>query len=596
MIFNREMMFFLLYLICLFLILLEYKTNAQSILDYCVNSGLKSYKHQTFIQNFMLRLDIANVISKYEEEISRDSSEEYTVFMDDEYLEDVAKFLFYRNEIVIDYFWDSMMEVLPPTWHVYGTRPAQVSVIRTRFMESCASNIYSLFRDGKIEKFYSMISNLKDQRYLTSGKVNEICRDVKERIESHGLELTSGIWINGRSNLPAYYRCSEINNDELADLLIFLLDKRIRKLNIPKLRICTLANVILKDSDTFKDSCYGVLSFGLRGYFSIDKENNNDLEFICDIMNNIKKFTQLFSQEPVKLPNKGIRQVILESLLSIYPEIELTDIGIEMVEMMKVSEYRFIESCMNFSETLFVLQGFKKVIKNTFKQENGSIFDLNNEENYNITDYPLKGNFNGLRKKLLLVCSGIHMYLFEIKPKGVSFTKLRNSRIITHEDFKMISKSKLLLFDSCKNEYVMVLGKYTITQDTLAEIIISAILHSSNKSMSSSILHNGVVKEQICIISSKIINLLGKNFLTSPKFEETGFISSCKQAITEKALNQSNTALLSSTLKKSIIKLCNIITKTLILISETRSLQSSINDTNQDDSEITSSENLSEEV
>ncbi|OII73203.1 uncharacterized protein cubi_02435 [Cryptosporidium ubiquitum] len=595
-IFRREMMVFSLYWVYLFAILLECKANAQNILDYCVDSGLKSSKHQSLIQNFVLRLDVVNNVSEYENEILKDLSEEYVPFMDEEYLEEVAKFLFHRNEVVIDYFWDSMMESLPPSWHVYGTRPIQASVIKTRFMESCASNIYSLFRDGKIEKFHTMISNLKDARYLTLGKVNEICRNIKERIESFGFELKSGVQASGRSSLPAYYRCSEIYSDELADVLILVLDKKIPKLDISKLKICTLVNVIIRDSHTFRESCYGVLSFGLKGYLPIEKDNSDDLLFVCSVMDNIRKFTQLFSQKPIQLSGKGIKSVIVKSLLKIYPNIELTNIGMEMVELMKIQEHRFIESCMNFSETLFALQGFKRITKNVLKQNNDGILDSNEDEINDIQIYPVEGHLKDLRKKLLLTCSGIHMYLFETKPKGVSFTKLRNSRIITSEDFSKISKSKLLILDSCKNEYVMVLGKYTITQDTLSEIILSAILHSSNKSMSSSILHNGVTKEQICNISSKIINLLGKNFLTSPKFEETGFMSSCKQIIIDWALHQSLTTPLNSTLRKSIIKLCSIVTKSLILISETRKSQSGLDETNQDDDELTSSEYISEET
>ncbi|KAH8584371.1 uncharacterized protein ELE39_002465 [Cryptosporidium sp. chipmunk genotype I] len=602
------MIFFASWICLLVVSLFEFKAKAQPVLDHCVKTGLTSYKRQSSVQRFGLRLDVVNIASKYEKDISKDEvSEKYVPFMDEEYLEGVSGFLFGRNEIIIDYFWDSMMESLPPTWHVYGTRPIQASIIKTRFMESCASNIYSLYRDGKIEKFHTVISNLKDVRYLTLGKVNEICKIIQEKIESFGFELTSGIQNSGRSSLPVYYRCPEIHSDELADVLIFILDKKLPKLDIPKHRICAIVNVILREPTSFQSSCYGVLSFGLRGYLHIEDGNNRDLAFACEIMDNVRKFAGLFSREPVQISKRGIKEIIVESLLRIYPSMELTNMGMEIIELMKISEHRFIESCMNFSETLFALQGFKIIPKKASRQKIDRINSSSNEkeqgeeaEYEEINDgmaHPYEGRPRDLRKKLLLACSGIHMYLFEIKPKGVSFTKLRSSRIVTHEDFLMISRSKLLLLDSCKNDYLMALGKHTITQDTLTEIILSAILHSSYKSTSSKTLYNGVIKEYVCKVSGEIINSLKKNSLTSPKFEETDFMRSCRQVIISRAIPMQEGNSLNLTLKKSIIRLCSIVVKSLTLISLAQNSQSNPdNNTDQDDDELTSSECLSEEI
>ncbi|TRY51129.1 Uncharacterized protein CTYZ_00001498 [Cryptosporidium tyzzeri] len=599
-------MIFLLTCIYLFgITLLEFKVNAQNILDDCVKAGLASYKRQNVFQKFRLRLDVSDNISKYENFLKNyNTLDENISFMDEEYLQDISRFLFDRNEILIDYFWDSMMDSLPPTWHVYGIRPIQASIIRTRFMESCVSNIYSLYKEGKIEKFHTIIPNLRDARYLTSGKVNEICRNIKGKIENFGFEIPPVIKTIGRSNLPVYYRCSEIQSDELADVTIFILDKKIPKFNIPKQKICEIVNVMIREPASFHNSCFGVLSFGLRGYLPIDNETRDSLDFACKIMDNIRKYTRLFSKEPIQMPNKNIKYIIVESLLRIYSNIELTGIGMEIVEQMKISEYRFIESCTNFSETLFALQGFKIIEKQVSKQNgmktNGSSDEQKEEEDKEIDNNianPFEEDPRDLRKKLLLACSGIHMHLFEIKPKGVSFTKLINSRIIVQEDFSKVSKSKLLYLDLCDNKNAMILDKHSITQDTLAEIILSAILHSSSKSMSSIALYNGFVKEYICSISGEIISSLRNHFETFPKFEETGFMNSCRQTISEEVFPRQKEKSMNFMLKKSIIKLCSIVVNSLSQISQLLNSNSSLdNIKGQDDDELTSSEYLSEEI
>ncbi|KAK9172135.1 Uncharacterized protein cmbei_6003070 [Cryptosporidium meleagridis] len=599
-------MIFLLSCIYLFgVTLLEFNVNAQNIFDDCVKAGLASYKRQNILQKFRLRLDVSDSISKYEDTLKNyNTLDENISFLDEEYLQGISRFLFERNEILTDYFWDSMMDSLPPTWHVYGIRPIQASIIRTRFMESCVSNIYSLYREGKIEKFHTAIPNLRDARYLTSGKVNEICRNIKEKIENFGFEIPPIIKNIGRSNLPVYYRCSEIQSDELADFVIYILDKKIPKFNIPKQKVCEIVNVIIREPALFHSSCFGVLSFGLRGYLPTNDENRDSLDFACKVMDNIRKYAGLFSKEPVQIPNKNIKDIVVESLLRIYPSMKLTGIGTEIVEQMKISEHRFIESCMNFSETLFALQGFKIVERQVSRQKNmdtnGSFDEQKEEDDEEIDDniaHPFGENPKDLRKKLLLACSAIHMHLFEIKPKGVSFTKLTNSRIITQEDFLKVSNSKLLYLDLCDNKDVMILGKHSVSQDTLAEVILSAILHSSRKSMSSIALYNGFVKEYICSISGEIISSLRKNFETFPVFEETGFMNSCRQVISEEVFPRQKDKSMNFMLKKSIIKLCSIVVNSFIQISELLNSNSSPdNIKGQDDDELTSSECLSEEI
>ncbi|KAJ1612998.1 putative signal peptide-containing protein [Cryptosporidium canis] len=566
--------------------------SAHPLLESCVKSGLVSIKQQSQVRGFELRIDVVSMVSEYER-VFGGLSEGYTPFME-EYLTEIAMFLFHRNEIVIDYFWDSMMESLPVTWHVYGTRPFQSSIIRTRFMESCACNIYSLHREGKIEKFHTMVSNLRDTRYLTIGKVNEICRKIKDTIEDKGFDLVSGFQINGRSNVLAYYRCPEVYNDELADVLIFVLGKRVPSVSVSKFRICRIVEAFQRSPVSFRGSCIKTLEFELKEYLRFEKDSYAHLEFVCDIMENVRNFTGLFSQEPVVLSRRGIKDVIVDSLKRLYPNIELTKMGQEMVELMKISESRFIESCMNFSETLISLKGFKRT-QNSSRKNHGDLSDFAGGwgDNYSKEEdkmFAILGDPRDIRKKLLLTCSGIHMYLMDLKPKGVSFTKLRNSRTTTPKDFEVVSKSKLLLFDSCKNEYVLSLGGLAISQDTLAEMFLSAILHASSKSTSSSSLYNGISKFPICKISGDIIHSMGSHISTSPMFDESSFITSCRQVIIENTSAKFGPDYLNSTIKKSTIKLCNVVAKSLVLIS---GMQKYTID-HQEDQEPTSSECISE--
>ncbi|KAF7456681.1 putative integral membrane protein [Cryptosporidium felis] len=530
------------------------KVALHPILEKCVKAGLGS-GNLDLLHKFSTDYVVVKSISKYLEiSVGPEGEKKDGLFFQRDEIGKYSKFFFDRNEAVVDQFWDSMMVHLPKTWHIYGLRPVQMSIIKTRFSESCAGGIFSLLKDGIIEKYHTAIPNLKDKRYLTMGKVMEICRDIQNDMEDQGFELVSGVPPFGRSSIPVYYRCSSPLSDVLADLLLYIADHRIPKSEISKKRACSMTEVMVKDSETFQGSCKDVLPFGLRGYIPLELDFENEVAYICEILGNLRQFGVFLSDEVTPKSKVSIKEVVVESLLKAFPELYLTEEGENIVNLTTIKESRFVESCANFSETLIALRGLALSSRKSPEA------------------YP---DLENLRSKLLLVCSGIHMYLLETKPKGIPVSKILNTRKVTNQDFSKLIESKFIPFDSCGAKLSFLLGKYTISQDTLAEMILSIIQYSSPRSSSSTSLNNGLIKEPICEISALIIGSMKNKLLSSLIYEEAEFFHICRQIIFNKVLGSSVEANQEgnrktkefSNIRKSVIKLCNILSKSLNLIS-----------------------------
>ncbi|KAH7649425.1 hypothetical protein FG379_001051 [Cryptosporidium bovis] len=479
-----------------------------------------------------------------------------------------------KNHHINDMFWDSMMEVLPPTWHVYGARPMKMSIINGRFSESCTSNLFSFYKDNILEKYHTALSNLKDMRILTMGKMVEICRNIREKMLSLGFDLDNNSTYFGKSDLSPYYRCSTIDKDNFADILIVLLGRY--RGYITKLKACSIVDSFegIYDLGNINDnSCYDKLRKHLFGkVIPTGRNQKNEAYILCRELQLLRRltysqydnFSSMVSDDVSDDTNREegtnvtskIVKLTINYLKNTLKNIKITPTGEKILSVIKIDKKRFTESCVNNIETLFATGGIVFDVNeesendgggNEGEGESGSIVNNNLKYETSLVD---------LRNKLFVVCGSLHMHILNSKIPGFHSIKLMNPRLHNRSDiFKMVD-SGFLAFDRCRNDKNITGIKYTITQDTISEIILTIIFYSANDSLSSIALYNGLTKASICELSGLLVESYNNDLSQEPN----NFLPVCRDIILGYILEQRGDGIFErKKLRKSIIKVCSIL-------------------------------------
>ncbi|KAH8739171.1 hypothetical protein FG386_001038 [Cryptosporidium ryanae] len=556
-----------------------YLLEGTGILQRCLDVGAANEAFQNKLYDFLVDPVIGKRLFDYEDKTfmkddrERELEHEYCYLYVKEKTGLLALLDVFesKNHHINDVFWDSMMEVLPPTWHVYGARPMKMSIINGRFFESCASNLFSFYKDRILEKYHTALSNLKDVRILTMGKIIEICRNIREKMVSVGFDIDDNLHYFSKSDLAPYYRCSSIDKDNFADILIVLLGRY--KGYITKSRACSIVDSFEKIQDLGDindNSCYEELRKHLFGRIIPTGGNQkNEAYILCRELQLLRKLTYSqydnfssmilddSSSENKELENSSDVEVVdlaLTYLKNTFEKTKTTQIGEKMSRVIKIDRKRFVESCVNNIETLFATGGI--VFDNSDRLDDS---DKEDEEGSSILKSKLKYETSlvDLRNKLFVVCSSLQMHILNSKISGFRSTKVANPRLHSRSDiFKMVN-SAFLIFDRCRNDQNITGEKYVITQDTISEIILTIIFYSSEDSLSSIALYNGFSKASICELSDMLVRAYNEDINNQ---EPNNFLSVCRSITLNYVLEQRGDGIFErKKLRKSITKVCSIL-------------------------------------